>query len=78
MPPGASWCTSTCDLPFALHRQDKESLEAWAAMAAGVAELCCGLAAEIANSSLDPDVSIQNTLLALLSAFHRMSGRTSL
>jgi hypothetical protein len=51
-------------LTFALHQQDKESQEAWAAMAAGVAELCCGLAAEIANSSLDPDVRLHDHLLA--------------
>lgn len=38
--------------------QDKESQEAWEAMAAGVAELCCGLAAEVANGSLVPEVRL--------------------
>lgn len=27
-------------------------------MAAGVAELCCGLAAEVANNSLEPEVMV--------------------
>ena len=73
MPPDAVCCDPMCvRFTPALHPQDKESLEAWAAMAAGVAELCCGLAAEIANSSLAPDVRLHDRLLALQACCHTL------